>query len=204
VTKSLSHFTLRQSAASGHGARLSPDVWCSATAAPVATRRHAGHNARSAPSFCPDAVQPAPAPRAASLLAGSQSCGQSQATSGVGRRAEPSCRPFDQTCTAQPFPTRPHSSRRPTHLRSARQTTISSRLIIAALCHTFESACRHARLSGVACRSCRPSRVSRVSLSASCERAASRRGRSDSVTSCLDAREAERPGLSPCLCWTEV
>eukprot|EP00966_Prymnesium_polylepis_P071244 1654862-Prymnesium_polylepis.1 len=28
----------------------------------VATRRHACHNARSAPSFCPDAVQPAPAP----------------------------------------------------------------------------------------------------------------------------------------------
>eukprot|EP00966_Prymnesium_polylepis_P250620 5795411-Prymnesium_polylepis.1 len=52
---------------------------------------------------------------------------------------------------------------------SARQTTISSRLIIAALCHTFESACRHARLSGVECRSCRRSRASRASLSASCE-----------------------------------
>eukprot|EP00966_Prymnesium_polylepis_P039482 916229-Prymnesium_polylepis.1 len=41
---------------------------------------------------------------------------------------------------------------------------------------------------GVACKRCRWSRVSRASLGTSCERAAARRGRSDSVTPYLDAR----------------
>eukprot|EP00966_Prymnesium_polylepis_P162668 3759427-Prymnesium_polylepis.1 len=87
------------------------------------------------------AVQTAPASRAA--LAGSQFVA-SQATSSVGSTAGglrallPSLRP-DMHRATEPFPTRPHSSRRPTRLRSTRQMTTSSRLINPALLSVPES-----------------------------------------------------------------